>query len=165
VVGGPGGRAPQARRGAPPPPRPLDFLADASQDGVVCALVIHHLSDRPRFLAEVFRVLRPGGWIVLSSTHPSADWGYFGGSYFDERWVTRSMGDETIQYQHMTMSTLINELLDAGFLLERLLEPQPTEAMRDVEPERYEQLRTDPIFVVLRARVGRKSLPVGVFRA
>lgn len=148
------GKAPEATIVQHDLDRPLDFLADASQDGVVCALVIHHLSDRPRFLAEVFRVLRPGGWLVLSSTHPTADWGYYGGSYFDERWVTRSMGDETIQYQHLTMSTLVNELLDAGFLLDRLLEPQPTEAMRDVEPERYEQLRSAPIFVVLRARVG-----------
>lgn len=135
--------------------RPLDFLADSSQDGVVCALVIHHLSDRPRFLAEVYRILRPGGWLVLSTTHPTADWGYFGGSYFDERWVTRSLGDETIEYQHMTMSTLVNELLAAKFALERMIEPQPDEAMRTTNPQRYEQLQSDPIFVVLRARANK----------
>ncbi|WP_256838936.1 class I SAM-dependent methyltransferase [Ornithinimicrobium faecis] len=135
--------------------RPMDFLADSSQDGVVCALVIHHLSDRQRFLGEVLRVLRPGGWMVLSTTHPTADWAYFGGSYFDERWVTRSLGDETIEYRHLTMSTLVNELVEAGFMLERMIEPQPDEAMRITEPERYEQLRTDPIFVGLRAHANK----------
>jgi len=134
---------------------PLDFLADASQDGVVCALVIHHLSDRPRFLAEVRRILRPGGWLVLSSTHPTADWGYFGGSYFDKRWVTRSFGEATMEYQLMTMSTLLNEIADAGFVLERLVEPQPTEALRDVDAEQYEKWDSAPIFVALRAHAER----------
>ncbi|MGW8482005.1 class I SAM-dependent methyltransferase [Microbacterium sp. NPDC055903] len=76
---------------------------DYSQDGVVCALVIHHLTDRPRVLAEVRRILRPGGWFMLSSTHPTANWGYFGGSYFDERWVIRSFGEATMEYQLMTI--------------------------------------------------------------
>ncbi|QAY59458.1 class I SAM-dependent methyltransferase [Microbacterium protaetiae] len=134
---------------------PLEFLADDSLDGVVCALVIHHLNDRPRFLAEIRRVLRPGGWIVLSTTHPTADWGYFGGSYFDERWVTRSLGEATMEYQLITMSTLINEIIDAGFVLERMLEPQPDEAMRTVDPERYERYRSDPIFVILRAHADK----------
>lgn len=130
---------------------PLEFLADGSQDGAVCALVIHHLSDRPRFLAEVRRILRPGGWLVLSSTHPTADWRYFGGSYFDERWVTRTFGEATMEYQLMTMSTLLNEIADAGFVLERLVEPQPDEALRAVDAERYEQWASSPIFLALRA--------------
>lgn len=134
---------------------PLDFVADDSQDGVVCALVIHHLDDRPRFLAEVRRILRPGGWLVLSTTHPTADWGYFGGSYFDERWVTRSLGEGTMEYRLMTMGTLVNEVIDAGFVLERMLEPQPDAAMRAVDPERYERYRSDPIFVVLGAHADK----------
>ncbi|WP_268928580.1 methyltransferase domain-containing protein [Microbacterium sp. KUDC0406] len=125
-----------------------------SQDGVVCALVIHHLSDRPRFLAEVRRILKPGGWLVLSSTHPMADWRYFGGSYFDERWVTRTFGEATMEYQLMTMSTLVNEVADAGFVLERLVEPQPVEALRAVDAESYERWTAAPIFVALRARAG-----------
>ena len=48
---------------------PLDGIADASFDGVLCALVLHHLADRDQFLHELFRVLRPGGWLV--PTHPA----------------------------------------------------------------------------------------------
>lgn len=135
--------------------RPLDFIADASQDGVACELVIHHLSDRPRFLGEIRRILRPGGWLVLSTTHPTADWGYFGGSYFDERWVTRSFGEATMEYQLMTMSTLLNEVADAGFVLERMVEPQPTEALRAADPEGFARWSAAPIFVALRARAER----------
>lgn len=134
---------------------PLGFFADASQDGVVCALVIHHLSDRPSFLSEIRRILRPGGWLVLSSTHPTADWSYFGGSYFDERWVTRSFGEATMEYRLMTMSTLLNEVTAAGFVLERLIEPQPDEALRAVDAERFVQWNSAPLFVALRARAER----------
>ncbi|WP_049580578.1 methyltransferase domain-containing protein [Streptomyces sp. SBT349] len=39
--------------------RPLGFAGDASFDGVLCALVIHHVRDRPWLLREFLRVLAP----------------------------------------------------------------------------------------------------------
>lgn len=67
--------------------KPLDFIDDASFDGVVCALMLHHITDRPRLLGELRRVLRPGGWLLVSTTHPTADWRKFGGSYYADDWV------------------------------------------------------------------------------
>lgn len=130
---------------------PLHFLDADSQDGVLCALVIHHLSNRPAFLGEVHRILRPGGWLVISSTHPTADWGRFGGSYFDERWVTRPLGQHhTIEYQLLTMSTLVNECLETGFVLDRMVEPQPSPLLAEVDPDRYAELQAAPIFLALK---------------
>ena len=54
-------------------------------DLVLCPLVIHHVDDRAATLAEFFRVLRPGGHVVLSTQHPTTDWLRKGGSYFDIR--------------------------------------------------------------------------------
>jgi SAM-dependent methyltransferase len=71
---------------------PLDFAADASFDGAVCALVFHHVRSRARLLDELRRVLRPGGWLLVSITHPTADWHHFGGSYFSA-FPGRSPGD------------------------------------------------------------------------
>jgi ubiquinone/menaquinone biosynthesis C-methylase UbiE len=53
--------------------KPLDFIDDASFDGVVCALMLHHIADRPRLLGNLRRVLHPGGWMLVSTTHPTAD--------------------------------------------------------------------------------------------
>ena len=39
-------------------------FADASFDGVMLSGVLHHLPDRSRCAAEVFRILRPGGKFV-----------------------------------------------------------------------------------------------------
>ncbi|MGC4900440.1 class I SAM-dependent methyltransferase [Micromonospora echinospora] len=132
---------------------PLDFAADASFDGAVCALVLHHLTDRARFLGEVRRVLRPGGWFLLSTTHPMSEWRYFGGSYFDESWVDFPVADGiTARSQRMTFETLVTEVLDAGFVLERLVESRAVETLRTVNPARYERLTERPSFVALRLR-------------
>lgn len=132
---------------------PLSFAAGGSFDGVVCALVLHHLTDRPGFLAEVRRVLRPGGWFLLSTSHPVSDWRYFGGSYFDDAWVELPMADGvSMRFQRMTLETLLSEVLAAGFTLERLVEPRAIESLRAVDPERHQRLTERPSFVALRLR-------------
>lgn len=45
-------------------------LVSGSFDGIVCGLVLGHLPDISVALAELERVLRPGGWLVLSDFHP-----------------------------------------------------------------------------------------------
>jgi SAM-dependent methyltransferase len=42
-------------------------LTTASVDAVVSLQVLEHLWDQPRFVAECARVLRPGGWLALST--------------------------------------------------------------------------------------------------
>ena len=133
---------------------PLDLLADADFDGVVCALVLHHLRARSQFLSEVFRVLRPGGWFVLSTTHPAFDWKHFGDPYFSQEWVELLMrdGKHSIRYQRMSLETILEELLSAGFVLERLVESRPAEALREKNPEAYEDLNRQPSLLALRLR-------------
>ncbi len=131
---------------------PLDGIADASFDGVLCALVLHHLADRDQFLRELFRVLRPGGWLVLSTTHPTADWQHFKDSYYSTDWVdlVTSDGTHSVRLQQMSIEAVIGELLAAGFVLERLVEPRPIEAYREVDPERFAQLTRRPTLLALR---------------
>jgi SAM-dependent methyltransferase len=40
---------------------------DATFDGVLSHAVIEHVADAPRYLGECARVLRPGGWMYLST--------------------------------------------------------------------------------------------------
>jgi len=133
---------------------PLDIVADAAFDGVLCALVLHHLQARSEFLREVFRVLRPGGWFALSTTHPTSDWRHFEDSYFSQEWVDLIMrdGKHSIRYQRMSLETILNEVLSAGFILERLVEPRPADALREINQAAYDNLTRNPSLLALRLR-------------
>ncbi len=52
---------------------------DAAIPGVVCSCLLHHLNDpsRQAFMAEVARVLVPGGWFFVfehNPLHPAVQW-------------------------------------------------------------------------------------------
>ncbi|WP_116952345.1 class I SAM-dependent methyltransferase [Jiangella endophytica] len=132
---------------------PLAFLADQSFDLAVMALVYHHIDARAQLLDELRRVLRPDGTLLVSTTHPTSDWTYFGGSYFADDRVEFPVGDGlTINYWRMTLQKFLGEFLGAGFVLEELVEPRATEEARLVDPRRYDRTHTAPTFLALRLR-------------
>ena len=133
--------------------RPLPFPTGAF-DLVVCALAIHYADDRSVAFSELHRVLRAGGAAVVSTQHPTTDWLRKGGSYFDvaleeDRWL-RDGVEYPVRFWREPLTSLCAAAADAGFLIERLVEPLPAESMRDSFPEDWEQLRQRPGFIVLR---------------
>jgi ubiquinone/menaquinone biosynthesis C-methylase UbiE len=56
---------------------PLSFIDTGSIDGVVSALAITYVRDHRALFAEFNRVLRSGGWLVVSTEHPFFSYGYF----------------------------------------------------------------------------------------
>jgi ubiquinone/menaquinone biosynthesis C-methylase UbiE len=53
---------------------------DQSFDAVICALALTHLETLDRAIAEMTRVIRPGGFVILSDFHPMP--GFLGGGGF-----------------------------------------------------------------------------------
>ncbi len=49
---------------------------------MLAELVLHHVDARAQLLAEIARVLRPGGWLVVATHHPTSDQRRLGGSHF-----------------------------------------------------------------------------------
>jgi len=134
--------------------QPLPF-EDGEFDLVICALVIHHLSDRTATLRELHRLVRPGRHLVLSTQHPTADWLRKGGSYFAtqaevDTWTLGGAGEWPVRYWREPLTSLCGAISAAGFLIERLVEPQPDEAMRDEWPEDWAFLRENPAFIAFR---------------
>ncbi|WP_092377509.1 class I SAM-dependent methyltransferase [Micromonospora phaseoli] len=131
--------------------RPLSWLPDATQDIALMALVIHHIEDRRAALAELHRVLRPGGHLIVSTTHPTSDWLLTGGGYFDRAPVRETWQEKwTVRYWRQPLQAWCQEFSDAGFLIERLVEPQPAETMAARFPEVNEKLSRSPGFIAFR---------------
>jgi ubiquinone/menaquinone biosynthesis C-methylase UbiE len=132
---------------------PLDWLPDDSVDLVLFALALEYVDDRTRALAELRRVLRPDGALVLSRMHPTGDWVRHGGNYFDVRVIDEvwSRGWH-VRYWLAPLERTCEELHDAGFLIERLLEPRPSAAAAEINREDFERLMREPTgFLAIRA--------------
>lgn len=130
---------------------PLTWLADESQDLALMALVLHHLDDRVSALRELGRVLRPHGRLVLSTSHPTLDWRGHGGSYFTREVIEETWrGDWQLRYWRQPLESWCAEFAEAGFVIERLVEPRPVPAMAERYPEEHERLAREPGFIAFR---------------
>lgn len=108
-------------------PLPYD---DAVFDLVTASLVLHYLEDWSGPLAELRRVLRPGGRLLVSINHPGiyklvypeAD--YFVPTEYSE---DHEMAGQTVwlTYWHRPLHAVLNAFLDAGFAIRRVTEPPP----------------------------------------
>ncbi|HEX6751607.1 MAG TPA: class I SAM-dependent methyltransferase [Longimicrobium sp.] len=135
--------------------RPLDFAADGAFEGIVSALVLHYLRDWGPALAEFRRVLAPGGWLLFSTHHPAADANRLahGEDYFDvvqeeDHWARVGL----VRFYRRPLTAIAGALADAGFGIERIVEPRPSEAFRQLKPDAYERLLRFPEFLLALAR-------------
>ena len=116
--------------------RPLPF-ADAGFDDVMASLVLHYLEDWAGPLAELRRVLKPGGRLILSVNHPAAyAVVYPEADYFA---VTRYSEDYTLDGQtvwltfwHRPLHAMTDAFAAAGFRIATVSEPPPAP---DTPPE------------------------------
>jgi SAM-dependent methyltransferase len=133
---------------------PLDWLDDESFDAAVMALVIHYVDDRVFALREIHRVLRSGGRLIVSTHHPTSDWRTFGGSYFDVERVEDvwHRGEAHVRFWRQPLTESSSEFADAGFLIERIVEPLPVAEMADQSPEDYAKLTQEPGFIAFALR-------------
>lgn len=133
---------------------PLTFAATASFDLAVAALALHYVAEWTPVLREVHRVLRPGGLLVFSTHHPTADYQrHPDGSYFDVELVTEEWQDlGMVQFYRRPLTAIAGALAAAGFVVERLLEPLPTAEFAARRPEAYARLLRFPAFLMVRAR-------------
>jgi len=101
--------------------QPLPF-ADGAFDDFVASLVLHYLPDLTAPLAELRRVLKPGGRLILSVNHPifykqtdpSAD--YFAITQYSQEQEHTFNGQSTVlTYWHRPLHAMTAAFTEAGF--------------------------------------------------
>lgn len=106
---------------------PLPY-ADAAFDDVVASLVLHYLESWTEPLAELHRVLKRGGRLILSVNHPMVYTALDpGASYFDiaEFSFEAEHGGRTVVYTnwHRPLQAMTDAFTEAGFRISTVSEP------------------------------------------
>jgi SAM-dependent methyltransferase len=143
-----------------------DFAAEAF-DRVVSSLALHYVGDYAGLVRRIARWLAPGGLLVFSTEHPiytarASDEGWVTGPEGTRRaWALDRYADEGLREHHWfipgvrryhrTLATLLNGLVDARLLIERVVEPTPDDAWLQERPQDADELRR-PMFLLVRAR-------------
>jgi SAM-dependent methyltransferase len=141
-------------------------VATGSFDAVVACLVFEHVDDLDPAVAEVARVLRPGGRFALFLNHPllqAPGSGWIDDHTVeppDEYWrigpyLVESASVEEVErgvfipFVHRPISRYVNVLAEHGLILERMLEPAPPDGFVARAPE-YAAARHIPRLMYLR---------------
>jgi ubiquinone/menaquinone biosynthesis C-methylase UbiE len=142
-------------------------LPEASFDLVVSSLAVHYVEDYRGLLRRIASWLDDGGVLVLSMEHPLYTGRLPGDGWVMDargrpnRWAVRRYFDEGprdeewfvkgVRKVHRTLSTLVNGVLEAGLVLERVIEPAPSTAWLAEHPHSLDEAQR-PMFILLRAR-------------
>jgi SAM-dependent methyltransferase len=142
----------------------IDFPAQVF-DVVLSSLALHYVEHFDLVCRNVHYCLVAGGSFVFSVEHPiftalaAQDW--YHGQYGERlHWPVdhyqeegprqaRFLDHEVIKY-HRSVATYVNALLEAGFTMKKLCEPQPTPEMLDRHPEWQDETRR-PMFLLIAA--------------
>ena len=139
---------------------------DAAFDAVVMCLVIEHIDPIEPTIAEMARVLEPGGRCLLLLNHPllqTPGSGWIDDHILEEQYWRVGpylRDDSTIEevspgvnlpFMHRPLSRYIHVMGQVGLLLEDMAEPPPPPGFLD-EAWEYGEASTIPRLMLLRAR-------------
>lgn len=140
---------------------PLSWLPDGSVDLVVASLVLHYLEHWRPVLAELHRVLRPGGRLVASTHHPFQDFvnfdrpDYFAVEQLGDQW-SASGAFWAVRFWRRPLSVIVEDFVQSGFQLRRLAEPRPS-TLNQLDLEQRQKLMSHPWFLFIVAHAAARG--------
>lgn len=139
----------------------LDFDGN-SFDVIISSLAFHYVRDFEPLISGISRWMKPGGRLVFSVEHPvftaygTQDWFYDENGkilhfpvdhyFYEGKRETVFLGEKVVKY-HRTLTTYLNTLLNHGFMIREIVEPEPPEEMMGL-PGMAEELRRPMMLLV-----------------
>jgi len=144
-------------------------------DAVISSIVVGYVDDLEGTFSEIFRVLKRKGIFAFSENHPilKGSWekddmgrrlhwnidNYFERSITNTEWLLPSGNIFKTSSRHRTVQNYFDALVSSGFVVERLVEPEPINEARSINQdsnhavqEHYSRAKRIPIFILFRSR-------------
>lgn len=151
---------------------------DASFDFAYSSLALHYIENWTQVFQEVFRILKPDSYFLFSFQHPlrstmvetqSNENGYekhisiirdrkenslkIIWDYLDSKKIEAGGGNiMTITTYHKSFGEITSAIRSTGFSIDQIIEPRPTEQMKNIDPQAYERLNKIPEFMIIRIK-------------
>ena len=136
-------------------------------DVVFSSLAVHYIEDFDKLVKDIYNLLNQGGHFIFSQEHPLTT------ALLTPDYWTQNSENECIHYNlttyalegerkvkwfvdgvikyHRTISSIVNSLSGAGFIIEKMLEPIPSSDIMNQYPS-YKKYIHKPDFLLIRAR-------------
>lgn len=148
---------------------PMENIGELDEkfDVVVSSLAFHYVEDYAGVVKNIYNLLEKEGIFIYSQENPLCTC-HSGG----DRWTRDKKGNkihlnlrdygiegeresvwfvDNVKKYHRTFSTIINTLINAGFSIEKMIEPLPSEKILANYPD-YQDLFHKPDFLLLRVK-------------
>lgn len=145
-------------------------------DFAYSSLAIHYVEDWAGVFRNTYRVLKPDSSFLFSCGHPvrfamdeENDGTSSGlkleitkntvtgeqvitGDYLAKRKTIDALGKNTANTWTMPLGDIATAATDAGFLIEKVVDPRPLEALKEIDPNTYNRLSRIPEFIIFKLR-------------
>ncbi|MCM1254312.1 MAG: class I SAM-dependent methyltransferase [Clostridium sp.] len=136
-------------------------------DIVISSLAFHYVDDFAGVVKNIYQMLHEGGLFIFSQENPLCT--CHSGA---DRWTRDEDGNkiylnlanygiegeresvwfvDNVKKYHRTFSTIVNTLIEAGFVIEKMIEPLPTDELLEKYPQ-YKDLFHKPDFLLIKAK-------------
>ncbi|MCD7871940.1 MAG: class I SAM-dependent methyltransferase [Clostridiales bacterium] len=136
-------------------------------DVIFSSLSVHYIENFDKLTKDIYNLLHPGGYFIFSQEHPLST------AVLTQNYWVRNKNNEYLNYNlttyelegerkvtwiidgvikyHRTMSSIINSLSNAGFIINKMLEPMPSKEIMEKYPS-YKKYIHKPDFLLIKAR-------------
>lgn len=129
-------------------------------DLVISSMTLHYIENLDTLFQKIYSGLKPGGQFLFSMEHPICTAALQPWKELDAKkyWLVNRYSEEDLRKQdwfvkdvekyHHQLSTIVNALLKAGFLLKNMEEPSPGKELLQLRPDFEQHIHRPPIVIM-----------------
>ena len=133
----------------------LPYENNNSADVILSPLVLHYIENLKPVFESVYRVLKPGGYMVFSMHHPFTDFKYSQSSHYFERESIEEEWDTigfpvSVRFYRRSLTEISEAITSSGLMISKISEGTLDEKAKQINQKIYSYLKNNPNFIFIR---------------